>query len=448
MTKEKKLEFTKENFESIIEENKQLKHEVASLHKIVNSRRYQFADKVGNLYNRIAPEHTVRRKIARGIYAPVRAYKKSREQSLEKKIEKLSSKYDRIIVMHSIPWNTPLKQRPHHLASRLAEHNLFMIYLEPDEALTKFRRVGNNFITTNSFETVLNLKKNVNSEYFFFFNNVLDIPLETVKKIKDSGYKIIYEYIDEFHEDISGSMTNQLEVWNNIKKIAPVAILASADKLFDDAVRKYKKDGVLLSKNAVNITDFDFHNYKDVEVPSDLKKIVSTGHKIVGYYGAISPWLNYDLIHKTAKDNPDIEFVFIGVNYQNCLKNLNQSIRNIHFLGPKDYKILPHYSTFFDCAIIPFNYGEIAKGTSPVKLFEYMAMGIPTVGTRDLKECYGYNHVFIAKDDNDFSAMIKKAVKEKEDESIQDELLEQAKQNSWRKRSDDIIDFLDSLNNK
>lgn len=256
--------YTKKEIDEIVERNKQLEHEVASLSKIVNSRRFQFADKVGNLYNRVAPEHTVRRKIAKAIYSPVRYVNNRKSSAKFRTIQKMASNYDRVIVMHSIPWNVSLKQRPHHLAARLAEHDLFMVYLEPDEALTSFRKISDNFVTTNSLETVLRLPQKKNIKYYFFFNNVSNVPLKTIEKIKDSGFEVVYEYIDEFHEDISGTLTNQLDVWNNLKKIKPAVVLASADKLYEDAVNNYRKDRVLLSKNAVNISDFDFHNYEDI----------------------------------------------------------------------------------------------------------------------------------------------------------------------------------------
>jgi hypothetical protein len=378
-------------------------------------------------------------------YSPIRAYKRYKQNATTRKIQKLASNYSRVIVMHSIPWNVQLKQRPHHLASKLTEHDLFVIYLEPDEAITSFRKVSDNFVTTNSLDNIMRLTKRADTHYYFFFNNVSNITLDCVKEIKASGYNIIYEYIDEFHEDISGTVTNQLDIWNNMKELAPAAILASADKLYNDAVKQYKKSRVLLSKNAVNISDFDYHNYEDAEIPGDLKKILLSGHKIVGYYGAISPWLNYDLIHKAAKNNPDLEFVFIGVNYQDSLKNLDTSIKNIHFLGPKDYAKLPLYSRRFNCAMIPFNYGEIAKGTSPVKLFEYMAMGLPTVCTRDLLECYGYKHVLISENDEEFSENLKKAIESQDSEKTKEKLLAQAKKNSWGSRANDIVDYLDKL---
>lgn len=431
--------YTSKEIREIIEENKRLKVENASMQKILDSKRFKFAEKTANIYNAVVPEGSIRRKALSSLNAPARAVRRRRELEYARKIEKLINKHDKIVVMHSIPWNTPLRQRPHHLARCLAECGVMVIYLEPDEPIKKMRVINDNFVTINTWEILFQLKLSGKKDYYFFFNNVSNIPFDTIKRIKDSGYGLVYEYIDEFHEDISGSLVNQLETWKKLKVNKPKLVLASADKLFEEAKRHFKGVDVLLSKNAVVLEDFDFHKFQDVETPDDLVGVMKNKKPVVGYYGALAPWLDYKLISKTAINNPDYDFVLIGVNYQNALKKLDQSLKNIHYLGPKKYTDLPKYSSKFDCAIIPFGLGEIAKGTSPVKLFEYMAMGLPTVGTRDLKECEGYDYVYLAKDKKDFGEKIKLAVREGKKENVKEKLRTQAGENTWMKRAEDIM---------
>ena len=114
-------------------------------------------------------------------------------------------------------------------------------------------------------------------------------------------------------------------------------------------------------------------------------------------------------------------------------------LKNIYYLGPKKYADLPKYSSKFDCAIIPFGLGEIAKGTSPVKLFEYMAMGLPTVVTKDLKECEGYDYVYLAKNEKDFSDKLKLAIRESKKSDVKEKLRTYAEDNTWMKRAEDIM---------
>lgn len=435
----KNKEMTREEIAEILKENKRLKSENASMQKVLNSKRFRMAEKVANVYNAMFPEGTVRRKTLNASLTPVRKVSEYKARADVRKVEKLIPKGKKVIVLHSIPWNTPLRQRPHHLAKCLAaQDDVTVIYFEPDEQLKGLRVISENFLTTNSWKVILELKHSAANKYYFFFNNVSNIPLKTIKEVKKSGYELVYEYIDEFHEDISGSLVNQLEVWNALPKIGPFMVLASANKLYDEAVEHFGKMKVVLSKNAVNVEDFDFHNFTGKEVPSDLAKVLKNGKPVVGYYGALAPWLNYDLIAEAAEKRPKYNFVLIGVNYQDALKNLDLSIKNIYYLGPKNYNELPEYSRKFDCAIIPFKTGEIAKGTSPVKLFEYMAMGLPTVGTRDLNECKGFEYVYLAKNSDEFVEMLDKAISEHADEKVRSALLSQAEENSWEIRAKEI----------
>ncbi len=439
MTKKK---YTDEEIKGIVEENKRLKAENVSMQKILRSKRFHFAEKVANAYNAAFPEGTTRRKTVEKAYAPIACYKKRKALKNVRKIERLIKNHQKIIVMHSIPWDTPLRQRPHHLARCLANEGAMIIYLEPDEPIRNMRIINKNFVTINSWDILFQLRLSKQNDYYFFFNNVSNIPFTLVREIKKAGYKIVYEYIDEFHEDISGSLVNQLETWNKLPKMRPSLVLASSDKLYNDAKRHFDKSKVVLSKNAVILDDFDYNHFMDIEAPKDIKVVLDEKKPIVGYYGALAPWLDYKLISTAAENNPELNFVLIGVNYQNALKRLDQSIKNIYYLGPKNYSDLPKYSSKFDCAIIPFKTGEIAKGTSPVKLYEYMAMGLPTVGTKDLKECYEYKYVFLAKNTTEFEKMIKQAIEDHNNETVRKTLLEQAKENTWEYRARDIINEL------
>lgn len=438
-----KKNYSDAEIKAIINENERLKKELSSMQKVLQSKRFRMAEKVANTYNALVPVGTVRRKCVYSMVAPIKMIKRKKNSRIKNNIERLIKNKKVVIVLHSIPWETPLMQRPHHLAKCLADDNdVLLIYFEPDEQLKKFRKINQNLITVNSWDVVLNLKHDSKKKYYFFFNNVSNISLNLIKTIKQRKYRLVYEYIDEFHEDISGSLINQLDVWRHLPKMKPALVLASADKLFNDAVTHFDKSVVLLSKNAVNIDDFDYHAYADTNVPIDFRAIIEEKKPIIGYYGALAPWLDYKIISEIVDKNLEYNFVFLGVNYQNALKNLDLSKKNIFYLGPKDYKDLPMYSCHFDCAIIPFKLGQIAKGTSPVKLFEYMAMGLPTVGTKDLNECKGYDYVYLAKDSKEFSKMIKIAVNAHQRNDVKEKLLNQAKDNSWSIRAKSIMERL------
>ncbi len=205
---------------------------------------------------------------------------------------------------------------------------------------------------------------------------------------------------EEIHDTVEG-----LKIFRNLDKISPVFCIATSQKLYNQLAEIFPKDKILLNKNAVNLEDFD--KVSDI-LPEDIQSILKQGKPIVGYYGAIATWLNYDLLNKLSKERPDYNFVYIGSNFKGLSRLKNRE--NVFYLGEKDYKELYKYSSLFSCAIIPFKDGEIAKATSPVKLFEYMAVKKPVVCTKDLLECYGYEGVFIAQNEDNFIEFVDKAI--------------------------------------
>ncbi|WP_418626571.1 GumK N-terminal domain-containing glycosyltransferase [Anaerosinus sp.] len=129
--------------------------------------------------------------------------------------------------------------------------------------------------------------------------------------------------------------------------------------------------------NSVNFSHFHCNNYK---VPEDL---LSIPRPIAIYVGAISEWFDYKLLREAAIRMPNISFVLIGPD-NIAKKNLNK-ISNVYILGRKNYIDIPQYLYSADVGIIPFNvkdYGELVHGVNPLKLYEYMACGLPVIAAK------------------------------------------------------------------
>ena len=111
---------------------------------------------------------------------------------------------------------------------------------------------------------------------------------------------------------------------------------------------------------------------------------------IAGFFGLIHEWIDLDLLARLAKYNPEVSFVFIG-KYSVDVDQVNQ-YPNTYFLGQKTYDELIDYAKHFYVGLIPFKINELTINVNPIKLKEYLALGIPVISV-NLPEVDTYRQV-------------------------------------------------------
>jgi len=184
-----------------------------------------------------------------------------------------------------------------------------------------------------------------------------------------------------------------------------------------------------------------YEHFRDIEdiIPKEMEEAVSQKKPIIGYYGALASWFDYDLVKAIAKMRKDWNIVLIGWDYDGSLsKSGLNDISNIHFISSVPYEKLPTYAQWFDICTIPFKINEVTLSTSPVKLFEYMALGKPIVTTA-MPECKKYRSVIIAENNTkDFVKKIEVGLKLRGNAKYEELLKKEALENTWEKKAEDI----------
>ncbi|MDX9799020.1 MAG: glycosyltransferase, partial [Bacteroidales bacterium] len=218
-----------------------------------------------------------------------------------------------------------------------------------------------------------------------------------------------------------------------------VIVIATATKLYND-VAKYRKKNFKLVTNGVV-----YEHFREIEeiVPDEMKNIVNENKPIIGYYGALASWFDYKLVKSIAELRKDWNIVLIGWDYDGSLaKSGIKKFKNIHIINSVEYKRLPLYAQWFDVCTIPFLINDVTESTSPVKLFEYMALGKPIV-TTPMPECKKYASVIIAKNEGkDFVEKIEEGLKDKENKRYMRLLEKEALENTWEGKVIDIKELL------
>lgn len=115
-------------------------------------------------------------------------------------------------------------------------------------------------------------------------------------------------------------------------------------------------------------------------VPADLENVP---RPILGYSGYIKKQLDWDLLLALATRHPEWSFVFVGekrphIEIQDKLDRM-EALSNVHFLGGKPSTELARYPQHFDVCLMPYRINDYSKYIFPLKLYEYLAGGRPTV---------------------------------------------------------------------
>ncbi|MDU5493964.1 MAG: glycosyltransferase [Clostridium perfringens] len=353
-------------------------------------------------------------------------------------------KFKAVVVFDSrVGWNIPLFQRSQHMANELTDDGYLYFYRTSEQFDPHVKTVEKlkdrlylvnmaNFALQNAMFDLL--KEYKGHKFLSLYSTDVYLDEQYIKeKYIDNGFKIIYEYIDELSDEISGHLPDFVyDRHKNIIEDKSNIAVGSADKLIEEIEEIRGKENVAMITNGVQ---YDHWQYRSDEVPEKLKDIVSKGNPIIGYFGALAKWFDYELLKKVAKERPNYEIVLIGFLYDNSFKDSKiDELENVHYLGIVDYKELNQYSQYFTISTIPFLLNDITESTSPVKLFEYMAMGHPIV-TTDMRECRKYKSVLIGKSHEDFIEKLDFALTLDKKDEYYNYLKEEALSNTWREKA-------------
>lgn len=244
---------------------------------------------------------------------------------------------------------------------------------------------------------------------------------------------IIYYCVDEFTK---WPGVNQGLVTDMEESLLAKAdfVCASADELCTRKTRNGKRPMLL-----AHGVDYD-HFASGVLPPVD--NFLDITRPIIGFFGAISSWLDFELLSSLAREKPEWSFVFVGP--------IDSDVRaisgfpNVHFLGKVPYEKLPGYAALFDVALIPFVIDEMTVNVNPLKLMEYLACGLPVVST-PLPEVAKYNGlVSIAATMEAFQRAIEQALASNS-QSDKEKRMNMAQSHSWNSVANTLSGAIESL---
>ena len=203
-------------------------------------------------------------------------------------------------------------------------------------------------------------------DYLLWFSYYDSLGLD---RTESTRFKV-YDCIDDWSEFRQAYRDRLPEMEARLVKESQV-VFATSRRLYEGKHRL--NPHTYLVPNGV---DFEhFSRPAGLTVPPALQDVQ---HPTIGYSGAISWWVDLELVEAVARKRPDWSFVFVGP--------VKEGIRlprlaNVRFVGQVPYEAVPSYLSVFDVCLIPFRQTRLIESVDPIKVYEYLATGKPIVST-------------------------------------------------------------------
>lgn len=311
--------------------------------------------------------------------------------------------------------------------------------------LTKIYRPEEKITVYSTIENIISVKKTLHKINKF-------LKKEQYKNIiLWSYYPLNVEYFDEIEHSVSvfDTVDNWCEhasykkfhhkLQKNYKRISEKANIIFVLSKNGEEIFLPRKENIFHITQGVDLAHYMIKNKL---ISNDIAKI---HHPIIGYLGIIQEnRVNFDMIKYIAKKNLDKSIVLMGPIWNKDHEKLLKEHSNIYLLGAKKYKDAPDYINQFDVGIIPHLVNDFIKYTCPMKIYEYLACGIPIVTTDTPGVEQFKNVVSVANDFEKFNIAIQYELNNNSQEKI-DERLKIVKEHTWEKKVDQMLSHIQTL---
>jgi glycosyltransferase involved in cell wall biosynthesis len=188
------------------------------------------------------------------------------------------------------------------------------------------------------------------------------------------------------------------------------------------------------SPHGVDVEHFARARGSEGSVPEDVG---SLPRPVVGFFGLIERWIDVDLVADLARQRPDWSFLMIG---RVALPATDvPQVANLHFIGQRRYEELPRYGRLFSAAIMPFRLTKESWHANPLKLREYLAMGIPVVSVAIPEADKFADVIEIAHGREEFLARLDKVVQQPDSPEAAQRRMDRVASLSWEARFAEVL---------
>jgi len=363
--------------------------------------------------------------------------------------------FDAVLFLTWSDWQTEPRSNRYHYASRFARH-------VPVLFIQNQREVSKNIIVTASeldHVDLVSVSAPVQS-------NQTQAILEL---LRHRGIKcpLLWIYDSINYDDLIAAMPRSLRVYHATEdyftpsaamRTTPVVpesirrltgkldlIVAVTELVLSEIRRNCGYKGPALV--APNGCDFEF--FAGLGDPANT--LPPERGRVVIYQGAVNARLDYDLLHAIALLLPDYELRFVGRCVESPGTGRLRQLRNVRILGsmaPEDFGSEMYRASV---GIIPFIQDAWIRNSLPLKTFEYVACGLPVVSVPIealAQHAADERIVKFACTAAEFADAIRSVSVSRHDPALVRKRSELARENSYDRRFECVIDELKSVSRR
>jgi glycosyltransferase involved in cell wall biosynthesis len=317
-----------------------------------------------------------------------------------------------IVCVGFADWDTDLQTNQHHLMRRLARENrvLFVESLglrRPQLAGRDLRRIARRLVRglrgprrVDDLHVLSPLVLPFHGNPFARRLNAWLLPVLVHRAARRLGMRrpILWAYVPQA-ETLLDALEPQLVVYHCVDDIAAQPGIDAAG--FRACERRFaaRAELVLASSpplaerlRAVCANVLYVPNVADTGLfasalragPLDSGMAILERPRIVFTGAIVTTKLDLDLLVELARSRPAWSFAFVGpVGPGDPRADVSALAAepNVHLLGPRAYPQLPSVLRAADAGLIPYALNELTASIFPMKVYEYLAAGLPVVAT-------------------------------------------------------------------
>lgn len=201
----------------------------------------------------------------------------------------------------------------------------------------------------------------------------------------------------------------------------------------------YRKWSAVNPRTRLVLNGVDIEHFRRTLLAGAPSDVAVLARPILGYTGTVhEERIDVDLVCEVAAARPHWQLVFVGpIMLASEARSRVQRLRNVHLLGPRPYTDLPRIMGAFDVCILPHRVTAFTESLNPIKLYEYLATGLPIVATpvatvRDMPAL-----IYLARTAGEFVVQAEAALAERNPERRRERAY-RAEQNAWTLRVRDV----------